>query len=175
MTAPFRPEPLGEKHERSLFRCGEDTLDRYFQTQVTQDIRRHIANCFVAVEAITGTIAAWYTISAASIPLVDLPPDETKRLPRYPTVPAVRIGRLAVDQRFQGRGLGAALLADAAIRALRANAAAFTLLVDAKNDQAVAFYQHFGFRTLASQPEHCFFLWRPPRRLCAGKKSDEHA
>jgi ribosomal protein S18 acetylase RimI-like enzyme len=156
MTAPFRPEPLGEQHERSLFRCGEDALDRYFQTQVTQDIRRHIANCFVAVESATSHVAAWYTISAASIPLVDLPPDEAKRLPRYPTVPAVRIGRLAVDQGFQGRGLGAALLADAAARALRADAAAFTLLVDAKNDRAVAFYQRFGFRTLASRPRTLF-------------------
>jgi len=75
MTFPFRLEPLGEKHERLLFRCGEDALDRYFQTQITQDIRRHIANCFVAVEAATKQVAAWYTISAASIPLVDLPPD----------------------------------------------------------------------------------------------------
>ena len=156
MTFPFRLEPLGDGHERSLFRCGEDALDRYFQTQVTQDIRRHIANCFVAVEAITRTVAAWYTISAASIPLVDLSPDETRRLPRYPTVPAVRIGRLAVDKGFQGRGLGAALLADAATRALKADAAAFTLLVDAKNDQAVAFYQRFGFRILASQPRTLF-------------------
>jgi len=156
MTAPFRLEPLGGEHDRSLFRCGEDALDRYFRTQVTQDIRRHIANCFVALEAITSNLAAWYTISAASIPLVDLPPDETKRLPRYPTVPAVRIGRLAVDQRFQGRGLGAALLADAAARALKAEAAAFTLLVDAKNDEAVAFYQRFGFRILASQPRTLF-------------------
>jgi ribosomal protein S18 acetylase RimI-like enzyme len=156
MTAPFRLEPLGEGHERSSFRCGEDALDRYFRTQVTQDIRRHIANCFVAVESATSHVAAWYTISAASIPLVDLPPDETKRLPRYPTVPAIRIGRLAVDQRFQGRGLGAALLADAATRALKADAAAFTLLVDAKNDSAVAFYERFGFRTLASQPRTLF-------------------
>jgi ribosomal protein S18 acetylase RimI-like enzyme len=156
MTAPFRLEPRGEGHERSLFRCGEDALDRYFQAQVTQDIRRHVANCFVAVEAVTNHVAAYYTISAASIPLVDLPQDETKRLPRYPTVPAVRIGRLAVDQRFQGRGLGAALLADAATRTLKADAAAFTLLVDAKNDQAVAFYQRFGFRTLASRPRTLF-------------------
>ena len=154
MTAPFRLEPLGDQHERSSFRCGEDALDRYVQTQVTQDIRRHIANCFVAVEA--STIAAYYTISAASIPLVDLPPDETKRLPRYPTVPAIRIGRLAVDRRFQGRGLGAALLADASVRALKADAAAFTLLVDAKNDSAVAFYERFGFRTLVSQPRTLF-------------------
>jgi len=156
MTFPFRLEPLAGEHERSLFRCGEDALDRYFQTQATQDIRRRIANCFVAVENVTGHIAAYYTISAASIPLVDLPPDETKRLPRYPTVPAVRIGRLAVDQRFQGRGLGAALLADAATRALKADAAAFTLLVEAKNDRAVAFYQRFGFRILASQPRTLF-------------------
>src|SRR5438874_2707208 len=156
MTFPFRLEPLSEDHERSLFRCGEDALDRYFQTQVTQDIRRHIANCFVAVESPTSNVAAYYTMSAASIPLVDLPPDETKRLPRYPTVPAVRIGRLAVDQRFHGRGLGAALLADAAARVLKADAAAFTLLVDAKNNQAVAFYQRFGFRILASQPRTLF-------------------
>src|SRR5580700_3173192 len=70
--------------------------------------------------------------------------------------PPFRIGRLAVDQRFQGRGLGAALLADAASRTLKADAAAFTLLVDAKNDSAVAFYQRFGFRILASQPRTLF-------------------
>ena len=156
MTFPFRLEPLGAEHERCLFRCGEDALERYFQTQVTQDIRRRIANCFVAVENVTSLVAAYYTISAASFPLVNLSPDETKRLPRYPTVPAVRVGRLAVDQRFQGRGLGAALLADAATRALKADAAAFTLLVDAKNDQAIAFYQRFGFRILASQPRTLF-------------------
>jgi hypothetical protein len=49
----------------------------------------------VAVETATSYVAGYYTISAASIPLVDLPPDQTRRLPRYPTVPAVRIGRLA--------------------------------------------------------------------------------
>lgn len=156
MTFPFRLEPLGKGHDRSLFCCGEDALDRYLQTQVTQDIRRRIANCFVAVETVTSSIGAYYTISAASIPLVDLPLDETERLPRYPTVPAVRIGRLAVDRRFQGRGLAAALLADSIARTLKADAAAFTLLVDARNDGAVAFYQRFGFRVLASQPRTLF-------------------
>jgi len=156
MTFPFRLEALGGGHERSSFQCGEDALDRYFQTQVTQGIRRRIAHCFVAVEAVSSHVAAYYTISAASIPLVDLPPEETKRLPRYPSVPAVRIGRLAVERKFQGRGLGGALVADAASRTLKADAAAFTLLVDAKNDQAVAFYQRFGFGVLASQPRTLF-------------------
>lgn len=165
MSFAFRLEPLGGEHERSGHRCGEDALDRYFETQVTQDIRRRVANCFVAVENATGNIAGWYTISAASIPLVDLPSDEIKRLPRYPVVPAVRIGRLAVDLRFQGQGLGGALLADAAARALKAEAAAFALLVDAKNDSAVAFYERFGFRVFASRPLTLFLPLATARKV----------
>ena len=83
--APFRFDTLGDGHDRAAFLCGDDALDRYFQTQVTQDIRRRIANCSVVVEIATSHVAAYYTLSAASIPLVDLPPDEAKRLPRYPT------------------------------------------------------------------------------------------
>ena len=154
--APFRLERLGAAHDRSAFHCGEEALDRYFQTQATQDVRRHIANCFVAVEVVTGMVAAYYTLSSASIPVVDFPPEETKRLPRYPSLPAVRIGRLAVDHRFQGRGLGAVMLADAAHRAMQDDAAAYTLLVDGKNDGAVAFYRHQGFRPLVSQPRTLF-------------------
>src|ERR1700733_7644435 len=99
--SPFLIAPLGAEHNRASFCCGEEALDRYFKTQATQDIRRRIANCFVAVELATGSVAGYYTIAATSIPLVDLPPEDTKRLPRYPTLPAVRIGRLAVDKRFQ--------------------------------------------------------------------------
>ena len=127
-------------------------LARYFQTQVTQDIRRRIANCFVVVETATSQVAAYYTLSAASIPLVDLPPDEAKRLPRYPILPAVRMGRLAVDRRFQRRGLGELMLMNAVHRTVQDAAAAFALLVDARNDQAAAFYQRYGFRPIVSKP-----------------------
>jgi GNAT superfamily N-acetyltransferase len=152
----FRFEPLGGGHDRRSFRCGEEAVDRYLQTQATQDIRRNIANCFVAVEIATGRVAAYYTLSAASIPLMDLPSEENKRLPRYPILPAVRIGRLAVDERFHGRGLGAAILADAGHRTMRADAAAFAILVDAKNDHAVAFYRHQGFRAVVGRPRTLF-------------------
>jgi GNAT superfamily N-acetyltransferase len=151
-SAAFRFEPLGGQHDRKSFRCGEDALDQYLQTQATQDIRRNLANCFVAVEIATGLVAAYYTLSAASIPLVELPPEYVKHLPRYPTLPAVRIGRLAVNERFRGRGLGAAILADAGRRTMGADAAAFAILVDAKNDHAVVFYQRQGFRALVSRP-----------------------
>jgi ribosomal protein S18 acetylase RimI-like enzyme len=154
--APFRFETLGEGHERKEFRCGEEALDRYFQTQVTQDIRRRVANCFVVVETASGVVAAYYTLSAASIPLVDLPPQEAKRLPRYPTLPAVRIGRLAVDRRFQRLGLGELMLMNAVHRTIQDAAAALALLVDAKNDEAVAFYERYGFSAIAGKPRILF-------------------
>ena len=119
-------------------------------------MRRRVANCFVAVEALSGHVAAYYTIAAASIPLTDLPPELAKRLPRYPALPAVRIGRLAVDRRFQGRGLGAAMLADAARRTVGSDVAAFAMLVDAKNDAAVAFYARYGFRSFTGRPRTLF-------------------
>ena len=156
IPVPFRFEALSDNHDRAAFRCGDEALDRYFQTQATQDIRRRIANCLVVVEAATGQVAAYYTLSAASIPLVDLPTDETKRLPRYPTLPAVRIGRLAVDQRFQRRGLGELMLMNAVHRTMQDAAAAFALLVDAKNDRAAAFYRRYGFRRIAGQPRTLF-------------------
>lgn len=157
MSSPFRLEPLNhEAHDRALFTCGTEPLDRYFQTQATQDIRRRVANCFVAVEGETGQVAAYYTLAAAGIPVTDLPPELVKKLPRYPSIPAVRVGRLAVDTRFQGRGLGAALLGDALRRVMASPPAAYALLVDAKDDRAVAFYRHHGFIALARQPMTLF-------------------
>lgn len=156
MSASFRLEVLNGAHDRLAFACGEEHLDRYFQLQVSQDIRRRIANCFVAIDVATYKVAAYYTIASASIPTHDLPVELTQRLPRYPTIPAVRIGRLAVDMRFQGFGLGKALLADAAIKAIDAAPATFALLVDAKNDQAVTFYKHHGFQQLENSPRILF-------------------
>jgi GNAT superfamily N-acetyltransferase len=107
-------------------------------------------------EVATGCIAAYYTLSAASIPFLDLPPEETKRLPRYPTLPAVRIGRLAVDHRFQRRGLGELMLMNAVHRTIQDAAAAFALLVDVKSDQVAAFYQRYGFRPVVDKPRTLF-------------------
>jgi GNAT superfamily N-acetyltransferase len=165
----FRLAPLGAEHDRGSFHCGEEALDRYFQTQATQDIRRRVANCFVAVDAASGQVAAYYTMAAASVPLVDLPPEEAKRLPRYPTLPAVRIGRLAVDQRYQGRGLGGALLVDTTRRTLQSPPAVYALLVDAKNDEAVAFYQRYLFRPLVSQPRTLYLPLVTAQKVLLGR------
>ena len=156
MSAAFRLEPLNDQHDRLSFRCGNEALDRYLTTQATQDIRRRVATCFVALEQGAGKLAAFYTIASAGIPTPDLPPEITKRLPRYVSIPAVRIGRLAVDLGFRGRGLGAALLGDALRRVLLSAPAGYALLVETKDDQAVAFYRHHGFLPLANQPRVLF-------------------
>jgi ribosomal protein S18 acetylase RimI-like enzyme len=62
------------------------------------------------------------------------------------------MGRLAVDQTFRGQGLGSALLADALDRAARAEIAAYTLVVEIKDDPAAAFYRHHGFIALPDAP-----------------------
>ena len=149
--APFLVKPLDTSHDRRTFCSGSPLLDRYLREQVTQDIRRRVAACFVAVTD-EQRIAAYYTLASASLLLADLPIAIVKKLPRYPTVPAVRMGRLAVDQAFKGQGLGSAMLADALERTARSEIAAFALMVDAKDEIAAAFYRHHGFIALPDSP-----------------------
>lgn len=150
-AAAFRLDLLGPSHSRDGFACGVQALDVYFARQATQDMRRRASACYVALEASTGRVAGYYTLAAGGIPLTDLPAALIQRLPRYPSVPVARVGRLAIDLAFQGQKLGGALLADAAVRAARSEVAVFALVVDAKDDAAEGFYRHHGFDRLGSQ------------------------
>ncbi len=142
---------LDVENDRSKFSSGSVPLDRYFHQQVAQDIRRRVTACFVAL-AKQEQIAGYYTLASASILLKNLPATIGKKLPRYPSVPAIRMGRLAIDSNFQGQGLGGALLADALQRSIHSEIAAFALVVDAKDESAVAFYQHHGFISFPDFP-----------------------
>ncbi|RQS41755.1 GNAT family N-acetyltransferase [Burkholderia sp. Bp8986] len=141
---------LEATHDRSEFACGTPALDRYLREQATQDVRRRVAACFVMLDG--NSITGYYTLAAASISLADLPHAVTRKLPRYPAVPAVRMGRLAVDQRYRGRGLGGALLVNALQRAAKSEIPAVALVVEAKDDASAAFYRHFGFQPLTHDP-----------------------
>lgn len=155
MTPPFRIELLGS-HDREQFDCGVEALNDYFRVRVSQDVRRRVALCYVAIEEATDRVAGNYTLAASGVALGDLPKAVVKRLPRYPTVPAVRIGRLAVDRDFQGRKLGGVLLFDAIRRTCESGIAAFAVIVDAKDDHAAAFYKHYGFVPLESTGRSLF-------------------
>ena len=121
MTDAFRIMPLDTRYDRAGFSCGVEALDRYLQKQATQDIRRRVSACYVALEEMGSRIAGYYTLAAGSVPLTDLPEPLAKRLPRYPSVPVARLGRLAVDQTYRSRKLGSALLWDAGMRACARN------------------------------------------------------
>ncbi len=149
--SPFAVLLLGGQ-DRAGFASGVEPLDRYLHAQAGQDVKRRVAACYVAQERATGAVAGFYTLSAADVLVADLPADLTRRLPRYPTLPAARLGRLAVDLRFRGRGLGSMLLADAVQRAAASEVAVHAMIVDAKDEAAVAFYRHHGFVAYGSAP-----------------------
>ncbi len=156
-------EPLAPHHDRTSFSCGEPALDDYLRERAGQDVRRKIARVFVAADRSNGRLAGYYTLSAASFFRQDLPEGLAKRLPHYP-VPAAILGRLAVDRRYQGHGLGALMLADAIKRLVRASEslAIYALIADAKNDGAKAFYEHFGFQAF---PDASMRLFMPLGRF----------
>jgi ribosomal protein S18 acetylase RimI-like enzyme len=151
-----RIEPLSGEHDRSQFLSGSDALDRYFRELASQDIKRRIATCFVAVSVAAYDVAGYYTLTATSVALTSFSPEIVKKLPRYPVVPAVLLGRLAVARHYQGDGIGSILLADALKRTSRAEFGVFAMVVDAKDEAAQRFYEHHGFTMLAGDG----------RRLC---------
>lgn len=155
MTQDFTIEVLTPAHDRKSFSSGVEPLDRYISEVAAQDAKRRVSNCFVARND-AGVIAGYYTLAAASLPLTELSAGEMKRLPRYRLLPAGLIGRLAVDRRFQGRRLGSALIMDAVARAAQAEPAIFALIVDAKDDAAIAFYQHHQFQRFLRKPASLF-------------------
>lgn len=150
----YQIRPLNHEADTAGFDCGEKALDEYLQRYASQDIKRGVARVFVAcpIGQLRG-VAAFYTLSAASIAAETLPEKLRKKLPRYP-IPVALLGRLAVSRQAQGKGLGSILLADACKRVVAASEtlAVAAIVVDAKSTQAAAFYQHFGFIELPGQP-----------------------
>ena len=142
---PFSVIPLSKDKVREGFCSGSEALDQYFSAQVGQDTKRNITKCFIAIDNDNQKIAGYYTLSAGQIPLPKLPDKISSKMPRYDAVPASRIGRLAVDRLYQGKGIGSALIADALLRSSDSSLAVYALLVDAKDEQAESFYLHYGF------------------------------
>jgi len=141
-------EPLRGDHNRADFWCGNTSLDRYLKEQAGQDLRRGCATSFVLVsQRGDTTIRGYYTLSSYGIDVGELPVGVAKKLPRYPLIPAILLGRLTVDRSLQGQGIGEFLLMDALHRALvqSVEIAAAAVVVDAIDDGATRFYRHFGF------------------------------
>ena len=144
------------KHLRTVFSSGHDRTDRYFRETVSQDVKRGYAACYLLIERSSNKIAGFYTLSAHSIPLNDLPPELARTLPRYPSVPVVLIGWMGRDLAFRGTGIGSLLLYDAIQRVVKAPVGVHAICADAIDEKATAFYRKHQFQPLLSHPPTLF-------------------
>jgi predicted GNAT family N-acyltransferase len=157
----FRIEILQKVHDRMSFSCGIEALDRYLHTQAGQDVAKNVAVCFVLTPD-GATVAGYYTLSQYSVDLTRLPIEMAKRLPKYSEVPTTLLGRLAVSQNHRGQGLGEFLLVDALHRAWQQSmvVASTAVVVDAKDQAAQRFYEHFDFIRLPGRANRLFLPMR---------------
>ncbi len=141
-----KPCPLEEGHDTSSFESGVEALDTYLKRYARQTQKREGARTYVVLEA--NQVVAYYTIVFSAIAWHEAPEHVRKGLGKYP-IPIIILGRLAVDKKLAGKGLGNSLLLDALQRALAASeiAGLRAVVVDAKDDTAKHFYEKRGFRS----------------------------
>jgi len=151
--------PLAGSHDRQGFDCGRQELNEWLQKIARQHQDKNLSKTFVASqEKEPAQICGYYALTLAELESRHLPPMLHKKLPHR--VPGVRLGRLAVDRHFQGKGLGELLLVDALARAQRIyrEAGGIGLFVDAIDEQAAGYYKRFGFQTT---PDNLLLLFFP--------------
>lgn len=141
---------LDKTHNRKNFECEEKSLTDYIQKQVSQDIKKKLAICFVALD-VENNVRGYYTLSSQSLGRELIPGKYLKKVPENYNAPVILLGRLARDQTEKGKGLGEHLLLDALFRAFtisEKSIGAMAVVVDPINDYAVKFYEKYGFEQL---------------------------
>lgn len=141
-------------HDCATFDCGVPVLNEYLARFASQHRRRGISQTYVLVDAESPrAVLGYYSLSAAQIDTAQISETERKRLPRYP-IPCFRMGRLACRKDQHGKGIGRLLIGCAVDRCLKAReeVASYALIVDAKDDRAKAFYEHYGFTPCTDLP-----------------------
>jgi GNAT superfamily N-acetyltransferase len=163
----FFSEILGP-HDRAIFSSGNARIDRYFQQTVSQDIKRNYAACYVLVERSTARLAGFYTLSSHSIALSDVTAELARKLPRYPSVPAVLMGWMGRNLAFHGAGVGSLLLYDAISRVAKSPIGVHALCADAIDEAAAAFYLKHQFQPFVSRPQSLFLPMKTALALVNG-------
>ena len=151
----MRIEQLALTHDRTAFRCGIPSFDKYFRAQAGRDAARNLAAIFVA-ELPGGKVAGYYALSGATILLPDLLGSGQRMVSRYPALTAARLTRLAIDKRHHGQGYAGALLRDAVERLQASPLQPLALIADIQTETARHFLEHAGFQSFADQPNRAF-------------------
>lgn len=164
MTA-FQIEKLHRRHVVETFDCGDEALNRFLVRFALPNQMANASQTYAGI-ADGDAIVGFYTLVVGEVGIEEAPERLSKGLARHP-VPIMLLARLAVDQKWQGRGIGAGLLRDAVLRSLQVAdiAGVRALVVHAKNDAARSFYQRFDFQPSPSDPLHLFALIKDLKRL----------
>lgn len=138
---------LEKSHNRKNFSCEEVSLTNYIQKQVSQDIKKRLATCFVAINE-NNDVIGYYTLTSESLGRDLIPEKYIKKVPKNYNAPVILLGRLARDINTKGTGLGEHLLLDALFRSYtlsNQSIGAMAVVVDPINQIAVDFYKKYGF------------------------------
>ncbi len=141
---------LEKIHNRKDFSCEEDSLTEYIRRQVSQDIRKRLATCFVAIDNKQNVIG-YYTLTSESLGRESIPVKYIKQVPTNYNAPVILLGRLARDFKTKGTGLGEYLLLDALFRSYKLSnesIGAMAVVVEPINEKAMEFYKKYGFELL---------------------------
>jgi GNAT superfamily N-acetyltransferase len=151
--ALWHEEPVGKRHDRDAFDCGETALNEFLRRYARKSHEMGGAKTFLAIDDDDKTILGYYSLSPCSIAYARTPELVRRGLARH-DVPAFRLARLAVDLKVQGQGLGGQLLLSAGKRCLLASAevGGVAILIDAKNARVAAWYASYGALPLLDAP-----------------------
>lgn len=138
------------------FDCGETILNDYLIKYASQDLKRYLASVYICSLEDQKEIIGYYTLSSNRIDISELQENYVRRLPYYPYLPAILIGRLAIDLRYQKKKIGELLLMDALYKSYKSEIAAFAVIVEAKNIEARNFYKKYEFNEFLDNPNKLF-------------------
>jgi predicted GNAT family N-acyltransferase len=157
-----------QKHDRSGFYCGQESLNIYIRKQASQDLKKRVAMVFVLIDDPETSVLAYYTLSAYTIDIAALDETFAKRLPRYPALPATLLGRLAVDNSQKGKRFGELLLIDSLKKSLDASiqVASLAVIAEALDENALSFYLKYGFQPFKQEPMKLYLPMKSVERLC---------
>jgi predicted GNAT family N-acyltransferase len=158
---------LDKKHDKELFSSSVPALDQYLKTQASQEVKKNITVTYALTETDAHHVLGYYTLSSIGITSHELPAGIARKLPRYPMLPGVLLGRLAVDIKHHRKKIGSMLLIDALKRSLAVSdqIGIVAVIVDAKDESAVDFYKQFGFIELPENKRRLFLTMNTIKQL----------
>lgn len=165
---PQQPRPIEPTDNTADFDSGEESLDRYLAERGLTNHLADLGRCYVCVDGNTDKVLGYYTLSAVAVEHADLPGKVRRNAPD--PIPAVLMGRLAIDAKAQGSGLGRFLVRDAILSTLAAadRIGVRILIVHALHEQAAGFYEKLGFKRSPTDPLHLYLLLADARKSLAG-------